>query len=65
MNEFDQAREEMRMFISDRADLARAVVAFANQSYSIKNSSKMWCDGWLVGYKRCLAEMKRIAEKAA
>lgn len=60
---FDEAIAELHAFIEDNAAQARAIVAQAPVSYNIENSSELYSEGWRVGFHRCLAELRRIADK--
>lgn len=65
IEEFAELRQELREFIGDRADLARFIVSREPTGRILTSSNKEWAAGWDTGFRRCLAEVKRIAELQA
>lgn len=58
-----KARQELRDLIANRADEARLIVALAPKTYDIRGGNNAFRQGWLIGFRRCLAELHRITEK--
>lgn len=59
---FDEAIAELHAFIEDNtARIKRSIEE--PTSYSIKSSSNSFNDGWEIGFKRCLSELKRLQDK--
>lgn len=60
---FDEHLAELHAFIEDNKEKIKVVIEQAPVSYGVKNSSELYSKGWSVGFRRCLAELKRIADK--
>lgn len=62
--EFDQALIDLDRFITFRADSLRSVIKNAPKTYGIKGCSEIFNEGWVMGFRRCLAYMEQAANKA-
>lgn len=54
---------ELHIFIEENAAIIKAVSAQAPRTYSQTSLHKGYDDAWRVGFGRCLAELKRLANK--
>lgn len=57
----DEAKQELADFITDNFEHLAAIVEKAPTSYSIRSMSLAQDEAWIIGFKRCLAELQRIA----
>lgn len=62
MNTIEAAKQDLHDFIQDNFAYLYAIVAKAPTSYSIRSSSYPQDVAWDIGFRRCLAELQRIAE---
>lgn len=58
-----QAQQELRDYIGINTELAIALINKAPKSFTIKTIDGAYDEAWKNGFGRCLAELKRIAEK--
>lgn len=61
--EFERAYIDLDRFITFKFDALRAVIKHAPKTYSIKGSTEVFNEGWVIGFRRCLAYMEQAAAK--
>lgn len=59
---FDETLAELKAYIEDNAERAKAIIDELPKSYNMVSMSESFNRGWKTGFRRCLAEVKRLVE---
>lgn len=62
-NEIEQAYKDLDRFISNRFGMINDLLEIAPTGRILVSGSDSWARGWETGFKRCLVELKKAAEK--
>ena len=57
---FDESIAELKAYIEDNASRAKSIVSQLPKTYNIVSMNESFNDGWRTGFRRCLAEVKRL-----
>lgn len=59
---FNETLAELKAYIEDNAERVKAIIDGLPKSYNMISMSESFNCGWKTGFRRCLAEVKRLVD---